>query len=115
MITGNRRFISTIFLLFIMFYPQTAASENFKSAEFLQWKRESQDFYIDANIGMAGLIAVQNDKKHQTCIENWYLDDKPKTIESILSTMRKFPEFHPRGVILAMMEKQCGTFTYTNK
>ncbi|MGJ8534873.1 MAG: hypothetical protein ACSHYC_21990 [Alphaproteobacteria bacterium] len=115
MLAGNHRIISTIFLFFMVFYPHAATAEKFKSAEFLQWKRESQDFYIDANIGMAGLIAAQNDKKHADCLEDWYLKDKIESIDSILKLMRQYPDYHPRGVILGVLEKHCGAFAYTQQ
>ncbi|MET1414385.1 hypothetical protein ABVF61_19085 [Roseibium sp. HPY-6] len=104
--------ISTILLIFMLFYPHATYAETFKSAEFLKWKRESQNFYIDANIGMAGLIAAQNDKKHAECLEGWYWDDKVKSIDFILKSMRDFPDYHPRGVILGVLEAQCGKFEY---
>ncbi len=87
-------------------------AETFKNSEFLKWNRETQEFYIDTSIGMAGLIAAQNDKVIQECADKWYLSDKPKTISDIISAMRKFPKFHPRAVILAVMEKHCGSFTF---
>ena len=98
-----------------MFYPHTAHAETFKSSEFLTWKRESQEFYINANVGMAGLIAAQNDKKHAECLEDWYWDDQEKSSKHILDVMRQYPEYHPRGVILAVLEKQCGKFDYINQ
>jgi len=89
-----------------------ANAETFKSSEFLKWKQETQKFYIDTNIGMAGLIAAQNDSAIQKCTDDWYLSDKSKTIDEVLNAMKRFPEFHPRAVILAVVEKHCGSFTF---
>lgn len=115
MLAGNRVCVSTILLIFLLFYPHDAHAEKFKGAEFLTWKRESQNFYIDANIGMAGLIAAQNDKKHADCLEDWYLKDKIESINSILKLMQQYPDYHPRGVILGVLEKHCGSFAYAKQ
>ena len=87
----------------------------FKSSEFLKWKRSSQEFYLDATIGMAGLIASQNDKEQGKCIDSWYIDDHAAAIDYILDTMRRAPDYHPRGVIAAVIEKKCGDLRYKLK
>lgn len=92
-----------------------AFAETFKSSEFLAWKQESQEFYIRTSVGMAGFIAAQNDKKHADCLESWYLEDEKKSNDFIFDVMGKYPEYHPRGVIVAVLEKQCGKFDYTNQ
>lgn len=115
MFAGNRVCVSTIFLFFILFYPHAAHSETFKSAEFLTWKQRSQDLYIHTSVSMAGQIAAQNDMKHVKCLEDWYFDDEVAANDFVRQTMRKFPEFHPRGVILAVMEKKCGSFNYSER
>lgn len=86
--------------------------ESFKSSEFLTWKRSNQEFYIDTSIGMAILIADQNDKAHAKCVGQWYGNDPAGVFKSVIKAMRRFPEYHPRGVILAVVEKRCGEFTY---
>ncbi len=98
-----------------MTFPQPSHADTFKSADFLEWERVTQEFYIRTSVGMAGLIAVQNDKKHQTCLEGWYVNDEKAATNHILSVMQQYPDFHPRGVILAVLEKQCGTFTYSDR
>ena len=114
MIAGNRIRISTTLLIFMVFYPHAAHAETLKSAEFLTWKRPAQESYINTSIGMAGLIAAQNDKKHANCLENWYWDNQQKSTDFILKSMREYSAYHPRGVILAVLEAQCGKFDYIN-
>ena len=97
------------------FGPQLSAAETFKSSEFLKWPLNSQSFYFRTAIGMAGLIASYNDKKHARCIEGWYFDDTPKAEASLRQAMQKFGEYHPRGVILAVLKKACGSFEYKGR
>lgn len=89
-----------------------AYAEAFKGSEFLKWERDNQEFYMRTSIGMAILIADQNDKAHGKCVNDWFSKDEQGAYNYILENMRRFPEFHPRGTILAAMEKQCGEFTY---
>jgi hypothetical protein len=98
--------------LCLAFHPQLASAEIFKSSEFLTWKPESQSFYIDSSVGMASLVAAQNDKVQAKCIDDWYIADEAASIRYITDVMRKYPDHHPRGVILAAIEKKCGSMTY---
>lgn len=97
-------------------YPQIsfAADEEdiFKSSEFLTWERNSQEFYIDTTIGMAGLIASQNDQAKGQCIDEWYFQRQSDATDFILDVMRDYPNYHPRGTIAAIIEKQCGSLTF---
>ena len=85
-------------------------AESFKSADFLMWKRETQDFYIEASVGMASLIAAQNDNAQAKCIDDWYYADEPTANSFVLSVMSDNPTYHPRGIILGVLQKQCGSF-----
>lgn len=91
-----------------LLYPQIASSEIFKSSDFLTWKRDSQDFYIEASVGMASLIADQRDKAKARCIDNWYYADEGAANSFVLSLMRENPTYHPRGIILGVIQKKCG-------
>ena len=81
----------------------------------MKWKRESQDFYIRTSVGMAGLIASRNEKAHGDCLSDWYFTDENAANEEILSIMRQYPDYHPRGVIVAVMEKKCGSIIYSQR
>ena len=88
------------------------AQETFKSSEFLSWDRDNQEFYIRTSVGMASLIIAQTDEQDSRCIDTWYTSDMDAAHQYIFEQMRRFPSYHPRGVILAVMEKKCGKFTY---
>lgn len=89
-----------------------AQDDIFKSSEFLKWKRTSQDFYIETSVGMASLIAGRNNAEQGECLDKWYFSDVTEKNKFVLKTMKRFPDYHPRGVILAVLEKQCGKLTY---
>lgn len=111
--SGKALVLCTVLAVLLVEAP--AEAETFKSADFLKWSRENQEFYIRTSVGMAGLIAVQNDKQHSQCIEDWYFSNEESANRSILVAMTRFPNYHPRGVILAKLQKVCGSFTYKAK
>ena len=104
-------FIAFVFLCF----PQELLADTFKSETFLTWNRDSQDYYIRTSIGMASLISAQNDKAHAKCLDDWYYKDEGAGNDAVLATMKRFPEYHPRGVILAVMQKRCGSFNFRSR
>lgn len=89
-----------------------AHAGEFTSAEFVKWERAAQQNYFRIAIGMAAAISRANDGTHGACIEDWYLKNREKAESRLLGVMNKYPAYHPRGVILAVLEKACGSFTY---
>ncbi len=108
-------FTASIFAVLLTFCMPSYAKNIFKNSEFLKWSEDNKSFYIRTSIGMAGLIAAQNDKKHARCIEGWYYSDEGIENEKIYKVMRKYPDHHPRGIIVAVLQKQCGSFNYLKK
>ena len=105
--------IAALTAIFSVFCIPTYAAQ-FTSAEFLKWKPDSQIFYLDTTIGTAVAIAGQNDKSHSKCLENWYFADQDNARPSILNAMTANKTYHPRLIILGMLQKHCGTFKYKN-
>ena len=89
-------------------YPQAALASGYTTEDFLKLEYPAQRSYIDANIGMASLIASQNNRTQGKCIDDWYYGDVDSTTRIILNIMRRLPDYHPRAVILAAIEKECG-------
>lgn len=85
-----------------------AQANAFTSEEFLSWAPQNQAFYIEASVGMASLIAGQRDTAQGRCIDDWYYGDEAARRASILGVMRENPRFHPRGIMLAVLQKRCG-------
>lgn len=96
-----------------LFFTGSATAQEFKSSEFLTWNRDNQEFYIRTSMGMAGLIAGRNVESQGKCLDDWYFGNQDKANNEVLATMRRFPSYHPRGVIAAIMEKKCGSIVYT--
>ena len=107
--------IISALIFFATIQINSAQAETFKSEVFLTWPRHSQELYIHTSVAMAGLIAGKNDEAHAVCLEDWYFDDEKRSNDFIIETMQRFPEYHPRGVIVAVLQKQCGTFDYAER
>lgn len=96
----------------ISLFATSSHAEMFRSSDFLEWKSKTREMYIDASIGMASLIASQNNKEQSNCIDGWYFEDRENATSFILDAMSKNASYHPRGVILASVEKHCGQLSY---
>lgn len=108
-------FRASIFAILMLNSTPLYAKNIFKNSEFLKWNEENRSFYIRTSIGMAGLIAAQNDKAHANCLEKWYFSNQSKKNVFIYGIMKQYPNHHPRGIIMAVLQKQCGSFRYVEK
>jgi len=66
---------------------------------------------------MAGVVASRNDQTKSRCIDDWYFGegaDRTANNESIRDAMRRFPDYHPTTVVLAVIEKRCGKLIFTD-
>ena len=98
-----------LFLVVVVFYPmQSAGAKNFTAHELLQWPKNKQNSYFQISISMAGAIAAQKESNIGTCINDWYFKDSDIQNQHIRNVMHKYPNFHPSGVILAILQKACG-------
>lgn len=91
-----------------------AQADTFTSAKFLAWPADSQVSYFRTSIGMVGVIASQMSRNIAPCIDAWYFADpavQTQRNEAIRALMRKYPDYHPQAVILALVQKECGKFT----
>lgn len=112
MIMQKTRYITSVLAALLLFCPQAFAADNFKSSDFLKWTEGNRNLYIRTSIGMAGLISGYNDESHAKCLESWYFSDEEKSNKEIFEAMLKYSKYHPRGVIIAILKKHCGTFDY---
>lgn len=84
----------------------------------LAWSKANQDWYFQTSVMMAGVVATQNTGTQAECVNDWYFKDE-ETIQSrnehIRSVLRDHPEYHPAGVILAVLEKACGSFNFASR
>lgn len=103
--------------LLALSFPQLAAAaegEGFTSATVLEWDTVSQNALFQSSIGMANLVAMRTGQHDDifNCINEWYgnPDLQAQRHQEILSVMADYPENHPQGIILAVIEKECGKF-----
>lgn len=88
------------------------ADEAFKSSKFLQYAPDVQRSYVSTTTVAAWLVASQNNKSQAKCIDEWGAANRDSGYQPVLDAMRRFPEDHPTALILAVLQKQCGTFKY---
>tara|TARA_A100001391_G_scaffold153410_2_gene111244 strand:- start:17431 stop:17772 length:342 start_codon:yes stop_codon:yes gene_type:complete len=93
-----------------------AYATGFTSAQVLNWPQKDQDSYFLASITMAGVVAAQNPGGKARCVNDWYLKDTDTMNQRntyIRNTLRRFPDHHPAGVMIAILEEACGSFTFS--
>ncbi|MGJ8561726.1 MAG: hypothetical protein ACSHX3_15960 [Litorimonas sp.] len=88
------------------------AEERFTSKDFLEWKEEERSSYIQISLITANTIASRNDPTQSTCIGDWYDRNKDGANDYIYDVMKKNTDHHPVAIILAIAEKECGSFQY---
>ena len=106
-----RKFLAILVFITLAFVSVQSYAEIFKSSEFLKWERENQEFYIRTSIGMAILVVAQYDKSRARCISDAFNKDENGMYLFVLDSMKRFPEYPPKGTILAVLEKKCGKFS----
>ena len=101
--------------IFLTTYPQTASATGLTNAQVLQWTESNQDSYFQISITMAVFIASQNAGGRAECLNDWYYRSAEVTGQrngQLRGTLAQYPDYHPSGTILAVLEKACGSFTF---
>jgi len=93
----------------------SAADDKFRSAEFLKWSDAERKSYIATSVLMAVVIAGDNNPEQNKCIKRWLADNDGAGFPTVKAAMARFPEHHPTGVVVAVLEKACGSFKYVAK
>ncbi len=106
-------FAASFLVLFLGFSMQAHAQEGLSAKSFLGWEEQSKRAYIQTSLMTMNMIAVENDQSQAECISAWYASDRRGKEQFIYEVMGKYPDYHPVGIIMAVVEKQCGTFKYT--
>ena len=112
--TGAIRRSLAALALSLCMIPAEAKADGFTSAELLAQGEAAQKSFIEVSLTMAAAIAAQSSPEIARCLNDWYFADKgrrPKRIASIRSAMETHSEFHPSGVVLAVVQKACGKFS----
>ncbi len=81
--------------------------------EFLTWERSAQDSFFSISILTAATIATQIKPELAGCISEWYSvgnDGINERHAEVLAVMEQYPDLIPTGIVVAVLQKQCGTF-----
>lgn len=86
------------------------AQDGFTTADLLERPVEAQNGHIQVSVTMIGVIASQIRPEIARCIDDWYGPAVNERNAYIRSIMQQHSEFHPAGVILAIVQRECGQF-----
>jgi len=90
------------------------ADDGFKSSKFLTYPADAQENYISTSAVAAASIAALNSSVQAKCLGDWVSTYRKGGYQPVLEAMRKYPDDHPTGLILAVLQKECGAFKYVN-
>ena len=102
------RFCSIFATACMAIYPHISAAETFQSSDVLAWPEEKQRGYFTTSVTMVGVIASQIDRNQSRCIDAWYVIEEGKDHVNLLNAMHKHASIHPQGIILWVIQNQCG-------
>jgi hypothetical protein len=111
----SRKALAIASLCTIVCAQAHSADDKFKSAEFLTWSDAERKSYIATSVLMAVVIAGGNSPEQENCIKRWSADNDGAGYPTVKAAMVRFPEHHPTGVVVAVLEKACGSFKYVAK
>lgn len=113
MIMTRRIVTASLFAFIVSISPQARAVDGTRIEEFLSWDRAAQDTFINVSVLTAGVIATQIRPDFAGCIGDWYSNTdvgKEKRRTEILDIMAGYPTHLPSGIIIAILQKECGKF-----
>lgn len=101
---------ATVLGALAVFHPQVSKAEGFTGAEFSNWEPGAQDSYIQTSVTMAGMVLTRTKPEAATCIDDWYFADEHSDRRNsfIRKTIASYQDYHPSGVILAILLQECG-------
>lgn len=106
---------ATATTILVATYPDQTSAQGFTGAQFLERSVDAQGAYIDVAVQMAGFVAAQNNGPQAKCIDDWYLvgnGTRDRRVKEITAAMRANPTYHPGAVVIAVLQKACGSFKY---
>jgi len=104
---------ASLFALTLLICPQAQAKDETTVREFLTWGRSAQDSFLTTSIITAAVIATQIRADFAACIGKWYTltnEGNAKRQDEILAVMEKYPDSIPSGIVVAVLQKECGNF-----
>ncbi len=108
----SRKALALASLCTIVCAQASSADETFKSSKFLTYPADAQANYISTSAVAAASIAGLNSPAQAKCLGEWVSRHKGSGYQPVIEVMRKYPDDHPTGLILAVLQKECGPFKY---
>lgn len=90
----------------------SAGAEDFKSSKFLTYSAEAQRSYIDTAVVAATVVVSLNSAPQAKCLGEWVAKQRQGDFSPVIEAMRKYPDDHPMGLIVAVLQKECGAFKF---
>ena len=92
----------------------SAQGDSFTSSDVLAWSDEGQRAFYLNSFGMAGIVAMQTGvhETHVACI-NDLLAENSETylpVSEIRAVLESYPDLHPQAVVMAIINRECGSF-----
>lgn len=78
----------------------------------MTYSAEAQKSYIDTAVVAATVVVSLNSASQAKCLGKWLAEQRDGTYAPVFEAMRKYPDDHPMGLIIAVLQKECGSFTY---
>lgn len=88
------------------------ADDGFKSSKFLTYAADAQKSYISTAVVAATTIASLNSASQAKCLGSWITEHSGGGYPTVMEVMRKYPDDHPMGLILAVLQRDCGPLKY---
>ena len=97
----------------VMFHPQVSSADGFDGASLMEWSEASQVAYLQNSIVMTMTVSSRLNEVHASCISDWFFEGdrfRDGRLEELRTTISRYADYHPGGVIVAMIERECGEF-----
>ncbi len=86
-----------------------AQAEDFTNKDFLTLQEAHQKFWIQGAVDALSQVAAAKANETGRCVMEWYYGPKHAARNGlILASMEKYPDAHPRAIVLALIERACG-------
>ena len=77
--------------------------------DFMQGTPASRSVWLDAAVLMTGHVIFLRDEQQGRCIWDWYYNNPDAAQDLIYRSMEAHPDSTPTGVLIALMQRECGT------
>jgi hypothetical protein len=108
----SRKVIAIASLSTIVCSGVAVADDGFKSSKFLTYPVDTRSNYIIATAVSAASIAALNSQAQGKCLGDWVSRYRASGFPTVIEAMQKYPDDHPSGITLAVLQKECGSFKY---